>query len=184
MADRPGTAQRPVGLRRAMSAIQRPSSSGLVRPTSSSRPRRPYSAYTRKGVEEEGPKYEAPESGREWWRVYLKVRSLLFSSSCSPRAVSLRTQETPIPGSYNQKGFVEDLHSQPGTYHFRDTSRVKSASHQRFERTGHQLLPGAYDTPDFVQQLSQKKVTYGFLATERDEGPKIGHGYGDKVCLT
>ena len=95
MVDRPGTAQKPVGLRRAMSAIQRPSSSGLVRPTSSSRPRRPYSAYTRKGVEEEGPKYEAPESGREWWRVYLKVRSLLFYSSCSPRAVSLSVHRKP-----------------------------------------------------------------------------------------
>lgn len=69
---RPGTAQRPVGLRRAMSAIQRPSSGALGRPASG-RPRRPYSAYTRKGAEEEGPKYEAPETNREWWRAYLKV---------------------------------------------------------------------------------------------------------------
>ena len=73
---RPGTgSQRPMGLRRAMSAIQRrPSSSG--RPLSSSRPRRPYSAYTRKGDEEEGPKFEAPQSNREWWRAYLKVHSV------------------------------------------------------------------------------------------------------------
>ena len=24
-------------------------------------------------------------------------------------------------------------------------------------------------------------MTYGFKAIQRDEGPKIGHGYGDKV---
>lgn len=70
---RPGTGQRPVGLRRAMSAIQRPTSGAQGRPMSSTRPRRPYSAYTRKGEEEEGPKFEAPETNREWWRAYLKV---------------------------------------------------------------------------------------------------------------
>lgn len=158
---RPGTAQKSSRLRRAMSAIERPSTG---RPTSSTRPRRPYSAYTRKGSEEEGPKYEAPETGREWWRFYLK--------------------ETPIPGSYSHRGFVDDLHSQPGTYRFRDTSRVKSASHQRFDRMGQHLLPGAYEVPGFVHTLTKKKVTYGFLATERDEGPKIGHGYGDKELDT
>lgn len=177
---RPGTAQKSSRLRRAMSAIERPSSGALGRPTSSTRPRRPYSAYTRKGCEEEGPKYEAPETGREWWRFYLKVGcSSLFSKQCLCQSFLL--QETPIPGSYSHRGFVDDLHSQPGTYRFRDTSRVKSASHQRFERMGQQLLPGAYETPGFVHTLTKKKVTYGFLATERDEGPKIGHGYGDKV---
>lgn len=73
---RPGTGgQRPVGLRRAMSAIQRPTSG---RPMSSTRPRRPYSAYTRKGDEEEGPKFEAPQTNREWWRSYLKVHSIII----------------------------------------------------------------------------------------------------------
>lgn len=75
---RPGTGQRPVGLRRAMSAIQRPCSNAFSRPKSSARPRRPYSAYTRRGSEEDGPKYEAPETGREWWRAYLKVAPLLI----------------------------------------------------------------------------------------------------------
>ena len=179
---RPGTAQRSTRLRRAMSAIERPSSGVLGRPTSSTKPRRPYSAYTRKGSEEEGPKYEAPETGREWWRFYLKVRCFSLQNvvlQCLSQPLLL--QETPIPGSYSHRGFVDDLHSQPGTYRFRDTSRVKSASHQRFERMGQQLLPGAYEVPGFVHTLTKKKVTYGFLATERDEGPKIGHGYGDKV---
>lgn len=70
---RPSTSQRSSRLRRAMSAIVRPSSGALGRPTSSAKRQRPYSAYTRKGSEEEGPKYEAPETGREWWRFYLKV---------------------------------------------------------------------------------------------------------------
>lgn len=76
---------------------------------------------------------------------------------------------------------MEELHEQPSTYRFRDTARAKSASHQRFERTGQQLLPGAYESPGFLQELGKKKVTYGFLDTQRGEGPKIGHGYGDKV---
>ena len=61
-----------------MSAIQRPSGG---RPVSSARSRRPYSAYSRKGTEEEGPKYEAPQTDREWWRAYLKVRLWLLPVS-------------------------------------------------------------------------------------------------------
>ena len=89
--DRSGTTgQKPVGLRRTMSAIQRPSGG---RPVSSARSRRPYSAYSRKGTEEEGPKYEAPQTDIEWWRAYLKVRLWLLpvsvlavvTNSCSCR---------------------------------------------------------------------------------------------------
>ena len=147
---RPGTGQRPVGLRRAMSAIQRPSTG---RPGSSTRPRRPYSAYTRKGSEEDGPKYETPQTGREWWRAYLKVSSILHC-----RRSDWLLQETPIPGAYSQRGFLEDLQKQQRTYRFRDTPRAKSASHQRFERSGEQLLPGAYETPGFLQEISKRKV--------------------------
>ena len=32
-----------------------------------------------------------------------------------------------------------------------------------------------------MNELSTKKVSYGFLDIERGAGPKIGHGYGDKV---
>lgn len=90
-------------------------------------------------------------------------------------------QETPIPGAYRTRGFVDDLHHSRKTYGFRDGSRAKSASHQRFERTGQFLLPGEYRTTDSIQSLGKKKMTYGFKAIQRDEGPKIGHGYGDKV---
>ena len=159
-----------------MSAVQRPTSGAPGRPASG-RTRRPYSAYTRKGEEEEGPKFEAPETNREWWRAYLKVGFALLT----PLPHVCYPQETPVPGSYKHRSFVEDLHGQPSSYRFRDTSRVKSASHQRFERTGQQLLPGAYESSGFLHELGRKKVTYGFLDTQRGEGPKIGHGYGDKV---
>ena len=60
-------------MKRFSSARQRPQTS-LVRPFTASRPRRPYSAYTHRGSEETGPKYDAPETAREWWRHYVKVR--------------------------------------------------------------------------------------------------------------
>ena len=59
--------------KRAISAIERRPSSGSVRPFTASRSRRPYSAYTKRSVEEQGPKYDAPETSREWWRQYVKV---------------------------------------------------------------------------------------------------------------
>ncbi len=43
------------------------------------------------------------------------------------------------------------------------------------------LIPGAYETEDFLQESGKKTVTYGFKAVNREQGPKIGHGYGDKV---
>ena len=78
---------------------------------------------------------------------------------------------------------MDELHRTRNTYGFRDCSRAKSASHQRFQKTGQHLLPGEYSTEDFIQSLGKKKITYGFKATNREEGPKIGHGYGDKVLL-
>ena len=59
--------------RRAMSAIARPTEV-IARPFSSSRARRPYSAYTKRGDDEEAPKYDTKESDREeWWRHSMKV---------------------------------------------------------------------------------------------------------------
>lgn len=65
--------------RRAMSAIVRPGNAG--RPLTSTR--RPYSAYTKRdGEAENTPKYDGPESNREWWRFYLKVSYLKRFSAC------------------------------------------------------------------------------------------------------
>ena len=93
-------------------------------------------------------------------------------------------QETPNPGSYRSSGFLDDLQKQRSSYGFRDSSRVKSASHQKFERTGKTLLPGAYMHNDFLSDSAKKKTTFGFKAIQRDEGPKIGHGYLDKVSFS
>lgn len=43
------------------------------------------------------------------------------------------------------------------------------------------LIPGAYQVDDFVTETGKKATTYGFKGIERHQGPKIGHGYGDKV---
>lgn len=58
--------------RRAMSAVQRPTTAA-IRPFTASRPRRPYSAYTQRGGEEDTPKFDEEATQREWWRFYLKV---------------------------------------------------------------------------------------------------------------
>ena len=88
-----------------------------------------------------------------------------------------------MPGSYRVGGFLDELQKRPSTYSFRDSSRVKSASHQRFEKTGKTLLPGAYNCTGFVQNLETKHMTYGFKGIEREQGPKIGHGCPDKVYV-
>ena len=69
-----GTQRRPSARRRrAMSAIARPSTAALRPGTASGKPRRPYSAYTKRTGDEDTPKYDAQETNREWWRFYLKV---------------------------------------------------------------------------------------------------------------
>lgn len=156
-ADRMTTRQR-----RALSAITRPKTGTLLRPPSATgtKPRRPYSAYTNRGTEDDAPKYDPPQSEREWWRYYVK--------------------ETPNPGSYKIGSFLDDLERKPGTYGFRDSTRAKSAGHARFQRNGDLLLPGAYEHADFLDDVGKKLATYGFRNTDRYQGPKIGHGYGDK----
>ncbi len=79
MADteRPATSRRlSARKRRAMSAIPRPGTAA-TRPMTT--PRRPYSAYTkREGDADAVPKYDGPESDREWWRFYMKVNQCCF----------------------------------------------------------------------------------------------------------
>lgn len=51
----------------------------------------------------------------------------------------------------------------------------------RFYSTGEILIPGAYENKDFLDNLGRKPKTYNFRSIDREQGPKIGHGYGDKV---
>jgi hypothetical protein len=104
---------------------------------------------------------ERPGS-REWWRTYVR--------------------DTPNPGAYDLKDFLYDLDLRPGTYNFKGTGRLSKLGN--FLETGDQgpyLLPGCYDKSDFVQEAAKRPRTYNFKSTDREAGPKIGHGFGDKV---
>lgn len=72
---RVSSATGPTGMKRSVSAFHRPGTAA-IRPFTASKPRRPYSAYTSRGSDETEPKYDLPETNREWWRTYVKVRSL------------------------------------------------------------------------------------------------------------
>ena len=73
------------------------------------------------------------------------------------------------------------MHSQTNTYGFRNTGRRPTSA--RFYTSGEVLLPGAYEHSDFLDDVTRKPKTYNFRSIEREAGPKIGHGYGDKVWL-
>lgn len=152
--------------RRAMSAVPRRSSVSdrpLTARPGTGRTRRPYSAYSNKGDEADGPKYDHPTTKREWWRFYLK--------------------ETPTPGTYRLGSFLDELSKKSGgSRAFRAPGRKKIPGAQ--ERSGEVLLPGAYNSSDFLTESSKKIETFGFKAIDRESGPKIGHGYGDKEIYT
>ena len=89
-------------------------------------------------------------------------------------------QETPTPGSYKVKDFVDDLRGKHITYGFRNVGRRPNSA--RLHSSGELLLPGAYEHRDFIDIDGKKSMTYNFRSTDRNSGPKIGHGYGDKAC--
>lgn len=88
-------------------------------------------------------------------------------------------QETPVPGTYQHKGFVDDLQDQTTTYGFRGSGRRPTSA--RFHSAGEVLLPGAYEQRNFLEELGSRPATYNFRGLDRGSGPKIGHGHGDKV---
>lgn len=77
---------------------------------------------------------------------------------------------------------MDDLQDQTTTYGFRGTGRRPTSA--RFHSAGEVLLPGAYEQQDFLDELVSRPATYNFRGLNRDSGPKIGHGYGDKVRYT
>ena len=66
-----------------------------------------------------------------------------------------------------------------GAYAFRSVSRKKEPV--SYQGKGEVLMPGAYETKDFLHDMTTKAQTYNFKGVEREDGPKIGHGFGDKV---
>ena len=74
-------------VKRSASAVQRPGTA-FIRPFTASKPRRPYSAYTNRGTEEAGPKFDVPETNREWWRTYVKVINWCIFNNFHPLMLS------------------------------------------------------------------------------------------------
>ena len=80
-------------------------------------------------------------------------------------------QETPVPGAYENKDFLEDIESRTVTYQFKNEGRKKDPDSQR---KGSLLLPGAYERDDLVADLDKKYATYSFKNTTRDSGVSLG----------
>ncbi|XP_067030127.1 protein STPG4-like [Acropora muricata] len=104
--------------------------------------------------------YEEPLSDREgWWRSTLK--------------------DTPVPGTYDLKNFVQDLQFNPisKTYGFKNTGRKKNADPSR---RGSYLMPGLYKHFTCVDQLEKQQISYNFKACDRYHTPTALVGYIDK----
>eukprot|EP00112_Aurelia_sp_Birch-Aquarium-sp1_P015647 Seg349.10 transcript_id=Seg349.10/GoldUCD/mRNA.D3Y31 product="Protein STPG4" protein_id=Seg349.10/GoldUCD/D3Y31 len=99
-------------------------------------------------------------SAREWWwRRTIK--------------------NTPIPGTYEVKTFLDDLNAQPisKSYGFKSEGRKKNADPSR---KGHYLMPGLYQRKDsIVDELQKKKMTYSFAAVSREDTNAVVTGMKD-----
>ncbi|XP_030854530.1 uncharacterized protein LOC115919066 isoform X1 [Strongylocentrotus purpuratus] len=106
--------------------------------------------------------YETPRSGREgWWRKEIR--------------------ETPMPGSYDFKPFLEDFETRPATYCFKGEGRKKDAAKQG---KGAALLPGAYEAKDNMYFLERTRHTYTFKNTSRSKDLPIVKDKNVNVCPT
>ena len=76
---------------------------------------------------------------------------------------------------------MDDLRKKNTTYGFRNTGRRPNSA-TAFAPSGGTLLPGAYEHKDFLEHSFKRPMAYSFRTIDRDSGPKIGHGYGDKVA--
>ncbi|XP_062502237.1 protein STPG4-like [Corticium candelabrum] len=108
---------------------------------------------------------EERANSREWWRSYIK--------------------DTPNPGAYDIKDFLHYLEQRPGSYNFKGQGRQgKLLNFLEPGDHGPYLLPGCYNTKDFVEEASTRQWSYNFKSIDRETGPKIGHGCGDKEIST
>ncbi|XP_002733364.1 protein STPG4-like [Saccoglossus kowalevskii] len=92
--------------------------------------------------------YEEPVSGRElWWRKNIR--------------------ETPVPGTYDNKDFLEEfLERKPMTYSFKSEGRKRDLAIIKWRR-GDMLMPGAYEHSEMVKDLDKSINTYSFRNTDR-----------------
>ena len=89
-------------------------------------------------------------------------------------------QDTPVPGSYELKDFVEEMHGKPvrTTYGFKNAGRKRNADPSR---KGDKLMPGLYKHGTSIDELNKQHVTYSFKSCDRYHTPTALVGYMDKV---
>lgn len=85
----------------------------------------------------------------------------------------LFTQDTPIPGTYHIRDFIEEAKLNPVrvTYGFRGTGRTGQTTRVR---KGDMLLPGAYDFLDSTQQALQRQASWAFKNRPRPDNYTLG----------
>ncbi|CAK8677965.1 unnamed protein product [Clavelina lepadiformis] len=110
---------------------------------------RVYSAYAR-GRKDPSEDYEETVSNREWWRSFIK--------------------ETPVPGHYEHRDFVNDgrKNPTPATYNFTGQGRRKEPG---VTHKGEFLMPGLYQYNDFIQEIKRRPATYSFKSCDRSRIP-------------
>ena len=103
----------------------------------------------------------------------------IIKSICAAKLI--KYQDTPIPGAYDLKDFVQELQGNPvrTTYGFKNAGRKKNADPSR---KGTALMPGLYKHRTCVDQLGTQQKTYSFKACDRYHTPTALVGYIDKVC--
>ncbi|XP_041353544.1 protein STPG4-like isoform X2 [Gigantopelta aegis] len=120
------------------------------------RPSHVLRAWTRKALRED---YELPLTEREaWWRIELR--------------------ETPKPGAYAIKTFLNELSERPNTYRFKSDGRKLNTD---IVQTGATLLPGAYSYTDFIHETEKRPATYNFRSVSRDDADILYYGKPDKT---
>ena len=94
--------------------------------------------------------------------------------------IDLYQQETPNPGAYDIKDFVQEMDTVPirQTYRFRDSGRKKTADNSR---KGVTLMPGLYKHRTFVDDIGKRQITYSFKGCDRYHVPTALVGYMDRV---
>lgn len=86
---------------------------------------------------------------------------------------SILFQNTPVPGSYHIRDFIEEASLKPVrmSYGFKDTGRnIQSLSMQR----GTMLLPGAYSFTDCTQEALRHRASYSFKSCPRPDNYTLG----------
>lgn len=91
-------------------------------------------------------------------------------------------QNSPIPGTYHIRDFIEEMRLNPvtKTYGFKSTGRRDNL--MMCVRRGDVLLPGAYNFTDSTNEALRHQATYSFKNCPRPDNYTLG--IRDKVSLS